>query len=155
MWSECSQNERSKLVWLFDNRLWRELRVSLIYHYNWLDPIGWEKSVSQSFEVIGGHWTGLRSIQQGHFRWFGGFATDGRIDGWDGWLSMVVGSLRAPSVLKMRVGRERKSACWLDGLVSVGHKILWHILLKQTRKGKEIFIVTWWFGQRWSPRGRR
>ena len=36
---------------------------------------------------------------------------DGRIDSWDGWLSMVVGSLRSPSVLKMRVGRERKSAC--------------------------------------------
>ena len=36
--------------------------------------------------------------------------TDGRIDGGDGWLSMVVGSLRAPLVLKMSEERENLHA---------------------------------------------
>ena len=72
-------------IQFFGNRLGRELLVSLIYHKSWhpsaiLDHIGWEKSVSQSLEVIAWRSFGgrLRSIL--------------RMDGWDGnhyWWSVV------------------------------------------------------------------
>ena len=134
-----------------------ELLVSLIYHKNWnstamLDPIGWEKSVILSLEVIGGR---LGSIL-GLFSSFRSICRTGLMGlGWMGlgWLSLVVGSLRAPSVLitqqKLNWGSFWSCLGMLELCSSPPSSKFWWARFPQTP-----FIHTYVFGhgswKRWS-----